>query len=72
MDVDRGHLIQLVRRIVDLDGTEEEIDALIREFCASIPHPEGLDLLGSSDSPEAIVDEALSFVAQPMPASWKK
>ncbi len=68
--VDRQHLIQIVQRIIDCDGSEEEIDALIEEFLASVPHPEALNVLGRHGSADAVVDEALSYKPQPMPASW--
>ncbi len=68
--VDREHLIRVVQRIIDLDGSEEEVDDLISEFMAAVPHPEALDLLGKHDSAEAIVDEALSYKPQQLPARW--
>lgn len=65
---DRAHLVSIVQRIIDVDGPEEEIDDLIREFLASVPHPDALDILGKHDSAEAIVDEVLSYKPQPMPS----
>lgn len=67
---DREHLVQIVQRIIDVDGSEEDIDELISEFLAAVPHPEALDILGKHDSAEAIVDEALSYKPQQMPARW--
>ena len=67
---DRDHLIQIVQRIIDLDGSEEEIDVLITEFIDSVPHPEAINVLGMHDDAGAIVDEALSYKPQPMPARW--
>jgi hypothetical protein len=57
----RTELIEIVGRIIRCDGSEAEIDLLIRRFCESVPHPEALNVLGSSESPEEIVDTALSY-----------
>jgi hypothetical protein len=65
---DRNHLIRIVQRIVDLDGSEEEIDDLIAEFLNSVSHPEAIDVLGKYDDAEKIVDEALAYKPQQMPA----
>ena len=66
----RDHLIRIVQRILDLEGTEEEIDELIAEFCEAVPHPQALDVLGKHDSASAIVNEALSYKPIEMPATW--
>lgn len=69
LSVNREHLIEVVRRIVELDGPEEEIDALIAEFVESVPHPEALNVLGRYDDPEMIVQEALAYKPIEMPPS---
>lgn len=63
----REELIQVVKRIIDADGTEEEVEALISEFLAAVPHPGALDVLGKHDDAEQIVDEALSYKPLRMP-----
>ena len=70
--IDRHDLIEIVQRIIDLDGREEEIDDLIRDLLAAVPHPDALDILGRHDDAVAIVDEALSYVPQPMPAKFSE
>jgi hypothetical protein len=57
----RSRLVEIVDRIVRCDGSEAEIDELIRIFCESVPHPQALNVLGSSESPEQIVETALSY-----------
>jgi hypothetical protein len=69
LPVDRARLVQLVRRIIELDGSEEEIDALIAEFVESVPHPQALNVLGRHDDPDVIVEEALAYKAREMPPS---
>jgi hypothetical protein len=58
---DRNRLMAIVDRIIRCDGSDREVDELIREFCAAVPHPEALNVLGASDSPEEIVEIALSY-----------
>jgi hypothetical protein len=69
----RTELIEIVARIIRCDGSEADIDLLIRRFCESVPHPEALNVLGSSDSPEEIVDAALAYqprvMGEPNPGS---
>jgi hypothetical protein len=57
----RSHLVEIVDRIIRCDGSEAEIDELIRTFCESVPHPQALNVLGSSGSAEQIVEKALSY-----------
>lgn len=66
----RLELIRTVQRIIDADGSEEEIDDLINAFLAAVPHPRALDLLGKHDDAETIVDAALSYEPLQLPASW--
>ena len=62
-------LIRLVRRIMAGEGdTEEEADALIDLFEASVPHPEAGDLIFYRDlTAEQVVDEALAYEAVRLP-----
>ncbi|MFD4409254.1 hypothetical protein ACFWOX_33180 [Streptomyces sp. NPDC058467] len=65
-DLNRQQLIELVHRIIEFDGTEEEVDAMEALFESSVPYPGAYSLIYHSDpelSPEEIVDKALSYEA---------
>ncbi|MEV4448419.1 hypothetical protein [Streptomyces mirabilis] len=71
-DLSREQLIELVRRIAEFDGTEEEVDAMEALFESSVPYPGAYSLIYHSDpelSPEEIVDKALSYEAIAPPYS---
>ncbi|SHL02940.1 Colicin immunity protein / pyocin immunity protein [Anaerocolumna jejuensis DSM 15929] len=59
----REELIELVKKIMDCDGTEEEIDNMILELEENVPHPEISDLIfwGEDKTAEQIVDIALNY-----------
>jgi hypothetical protein len=62
----RGELIELVRRICEAEGMEEEQDEMMELLEANVPHPEVSDLIfyppsGVELSPEEIVDRALAY-----------
>ena len=61
----RGELVALVTRIVNADGSEEELDLMVGQLAASVSHPRVTDLIFYSSDPnvsaEAVVDEALSY-----------
>ena len=61
----RQELIELVRKIINVEGTEEEIDEWEQELKANVPHPEVSGLIFYPEdedvTPEEIVDEALSY-----------
>ena len=60
----REELINLVNRIVDCEGSEEEIDEMIEVVKRNVPHPEISDLIYWNDeelTPEQIVDKALEY-----------
>jgi len=62
--LDRAQLIKLVEQIISADGTEEEIDEMLRLFSSMVPHPSASDLIYWSNpqlDPESIVDVALSY-----------
>lgn len=40
----REELIEIGRRIVECDGTEEQVNHLILEFNKNVPHPSGSNL----------------------------
>jgi hypothetical protein len=66
--ISRGELIQVVQRIIEADGSEEEIDELISLFVSEVPHPRALDVLGEYDDAETIVSAALAYKPLEMPA----
>ena len=54
----REELINLVNRIVECEGSEEEIDEMIEVVKRNVPHPEISDLIYWNDeelTPEQIV-----------------
>ena len=60
----REELINLVNRIIECEGTEEEIDEMIEVVERNVPHPEVSDLIYWNDeelTPEQIVDKALEY-----------
>ncbi len=63
--LNREELIILVQRIMDVDGTEEEIDQMMDTLEANVIHPEVSDLIfySKKEDPaaEEIVDEALAY-----------
>ncbi|MBQ0983429.1 hypothetical protein KBZ10_02545 [Streptomyces sp. F63] len=65
-DLSRDQLVELVRRIVAFDGTEEEVDAMEQLFEESVPYPGAYSLIYRHDpelTPEEVVDTALSYEA---------
>ncbi len=60
----REELIILVEKIINCEGTEEEIDQMIEIVEKNVPHPEVSDLIFWDEedlSPEQIVDKALNY-----------
>jgi hypothetical protein len=60
----KSELIDLVKRIIAAQGTEEEIDGLITLLEQSVPHPRVSDLIYYPEremTAEEIVDAALSY-----------
>ncbi|MGH1288693.1 bacteriocin immunity protein [Bacillus toyonensis] len=60
----REKLIDLVSKIVECEGAEEEIDEMIEVVEKNVPHPEVSDLIYWNDedlTPEQIVDIALAY-----------
>jgi hypothetical protein len=65
--VTRSELIELARKIIDVDGTQQERNRWIAQFNRSVPHPAGSDLIfypkgNRVVTPEEVVDEALAYV----------
>ena len=68
----REQLIELVRRIIAVDGTEQEIDRMLDTFEEHVPYPGASDLIYWEEgdlTPEAIVDRALAYKPVPLPPS---
>ncbi len=66
----RSQLINLVQRIMDAAGTEDEIDAWIGILESNVPHPEVTDLIFYSEpklTAEEVVEKALAYRATPLP-----
>ena len=60
----RAVLVDLVRRILEADGTEVEIEAYLSLLKDIVPHPAVDDLIYAPDAssdPEDIVDVALNY-----------
>lgn len=68
----REELIDLVNRIILIDGTEEEVDEMIDVFENNISDPEARDYLFSLKydglKSAEIVDKALSYMPPKLPA----
>jgi hypothetical protein len=68
-DLTRDQLVELVRKIMAADGTEEEEDRLVDILEASVPHPRVLNLIYHPDAEgitgeltaEEVVDTALTY-----------
>lgn len=70
MSLSRSELIVIVEKIMQAEGTEEELDRLINLLERNVPHPEVSDLIFWNDkelSPEEVVDEALSYQSIMLP-----
>ncbi|GLC28921.1 bacteriocin immunity protein [Clostridium omnivorum] len=63
----KNELIEIVKRIINVEGTEEEIDEMIEVFERNVPHPAASDLIFYPEkgevTPEEIVEEALNYKA---------
>lgn len=60
----RNEVIELVRKIVECEGSEEEINNWIDLFEANVPHLYASDLIFYPDretTPEETVDRALNY-----------
>ncbi|MFP3387637.1 bacteriocin immunity protein [Brevibacillus sp. SIMBA_040] len=57
-------LIELVGKIMNVEGSEEEFDRMIEILKQSVPHPEVSDLIFWNENdltPEQVVEQALSY-----------
>jgi len=60
----RDEMIERVQRIMDVDGTDKELESLANEIDACIPHLDIIDLIYDGDqsmTAEEIVDKALAY-----------
>jgi len=63
----KDEIIKLIERIIDIDGTEEEINEMILELKRNVPHPKVTNLIyyppeGKELTPEEIAEEALNYI----------
>lgn len=59
----RSHLVELVRKLMDAEGTEAELDDMLTELQQQVPYAEMSNLIFWDDrdlTPEQIVEEALA------------
>ncbi len=62
----KAKLIELVRKIIEVDGTEDELDSYTDAVSKAVPHPEWTDLIYYNDrdlTPEEVVEQALAYKA---------
>ncbi|BBK78747.1 bacteriocin immunity protein [Clostridium butyricum] len=60
----REELIDLVNKIIECEGSEEEIDEMIEVVKRNVPYPDISDLIYWSEdelTPEEIIDKALNY-----------
>lgn len=60
----RSELISVVHRIMEAEGTEEEVNELITLVERNVPHPQVSDLIFFSEremTSEEVVDAALAY-----------
>ena len=58
----KAEMLDAVRRVQAVDGTDEEIDALVFRLRSALPHAGGSDMIFYPDaerSPEQVVEGAL-------------
>lgn len=71
----RSHLVELVRKLMDAEGSEAELDDMLTELQQRVPHAEISNLIYWDDrdlTPEQIVEEALAArpIILPPPSSY--
>lgn len=60
----REELIVLVNKIIECEGSEDEVDKMLEVLRSNVPHPEVSDLIYWNEeelTAEQIVDEALAY-----------
>ena len=71
MDHKKDELIELVRKIMEDEGTESEIDEMLDYLEQNVPHPEVSDLIFWDKrelTPEEIIEEAFNYKPIILPA----
>jgi len=72
MGLSKKELVELVDKIMQGEGTEEEIDEMINLLEKNVPHPEVSHLIFWPEkelTPEEIVEEALNYKPILLPPS---
>lgn len=72
LSMTRDQLIELVQRIIAVEGTEKEIDDMVDLFEHHVPYPGASDLIYWDDrdlTAEEIVDTALAYQPIALPPS---
>jgi hypothetical protein len=60
--MNKDELIELVKKIKLVEGTEEEVDEMIKLFLKNVPDPNAANLIFWQElTPEEVVDKALSY-----------
>ena len=62
--LNKEELIELVRKIMNVEGSEEEIDNMIELLKSNVPHPDVSDLIYWNENEltaEQVVKQALSY-----------
>ena len=63
--MNRSELIEIVKKIKQIPGSEDELNNLVDIFESNVPDPDAVDYLFqkqyTSLTPEDIVDKALSY-----------
>ena len=60
----REQLLEKVQRIIDVDGSDEELERLAEEINENVPHPDILELIyddKQTQTASEIVDAALRY-----------
>jgi hypothetical protein len=58
----RSELIELVQKVLDIEGTEQQLDERLYLIRCNVPDPGVLDLIyGTELSAEEIIDRALAY-----------
>ena len=73
VNMSEEELVRLVQRIMDHDGTEEEVNQMMHKLEANVPHPEVSDLIfwnkDGDLTAEEVVKRALAYKPILLPPS---
>ncbi|BFH62866.1 bacteriocin immunity protein [Paenibacillus azoreducens] len=64
MELRKKELLELVEKIMQADGSEQEIDEMIDVLERNVPHPQVSDLIFWNEkelTPEEIIEEAMNY-----------